>query len=126
MPDYCAMVFDLKRSRTLANRSQVQKTLIQAIKTYNDEFSDIIAAPFLIILGDEWQGLLQETADYQRTISFFTSKLQLPFYVGVGIGDCTVMDEELTVNQLDGPAFYKARQALKLAKGNGYTKVIIQ
>ncbi|OFW75808.1 MAG: hypothetical protein A2201_08545 [Alicyclobacillus sp. RIFOXYA1_FULL_53_8] len=126
MADYCALVFDLKRSRALANRLQVQRTLIQSIKTYNEEFRESTVAPFLIILGDEWQGLLQENGDYERTIRFFAAQLQLPFYVGVGIGECTVMSEELTVNQLDGPAFYKARQALKLAKECGYTKVIIQ
>ncbi|MCL6442887.1 MAG: SatD family protein [Alicyclobacillus sp.] len=126
MSDYCAVLFDLKRSRMLANRSQVQKTLIQSIKTYNAEFSSVIVAPFLVILGDEWQGLLREGADYESTIHFFASQLQLPFYVGVGIGECTVVDEELTVNQMDGPAFYKARHALKLAKEFGYTKVIIE
>lgn len=126
MADYCAMVFDLKNSRLLANRLQVQRVLIQSIKDYNGQFADRIAAPFLVILGDEWQGLLRPDADYQHTIAFFRSTLQLPFYVGVGVGECTVFSEELTVNQLDGPAFYKARQALKFAKRHGYTQVYIE
>jgi hypothetical protein len=126
MPDYCAMVFDLKKSRMLANRSQVQQILIESIRTYNEEFQDVLAAPFLIILGDEWQGLLYETADYQETIQYFKSKLELPFYVGIGFGECSVFHRELTVNQLDGPAFYKARHALRLAKEHGYTEVTIR
>lgn len=126
MAEYCAIVFDLKNSRGLANRSQVQRVLIESIKQYNDQFADEIVAPFLVILGDEWQGLLRRHADYQHPIDFFQSALQLPFYVGVGVGECTVFSEELTVNQLDGPAFYKARQALKFAKHHGYTKVYIE
>lgn len=126
MSDYCALIFDLKLSRKLPHRSHVQQVLIKSIRDYNTEFHDSIVAPFLIILGDEWQGLLHGTADYRETVSFFRKRLELPFYVGAGIGECTVFHEELTVNQLDGPAFYKARHALTLAKECGYTEVMIQ
>ncbi len=126
MSIYCAVIFDLKQSRMLANRSQVQRILIESIRLYNKEFSEWIVTPFLIIMGDEWQGLLRAATDYRETINFFRSRLELPFYVGVGIGECTVFHEELTVNQLDGPAFYQARQALQLAKEYGYTEVMIR
>lgn len=126
MFNYCAVIFDLKHSRMLANRSQVQRILIESIRAYNQEFNASLAAPFLIIVGDEWQGLLHSQEDYRATRDFFLAKLELPFYVGVGIGDCTVMNQELTVNQMDGPAFYKARHALKIAKECGYSEVVIQ
>lgn len=126
MKNVCAVIFDLKKSRSLANRAQVQATLIAAIKQYNVDHESQIVAPFLIIVGDEWQGLLRDDSYYREAIAFFETKLQLSFYVGIGVGDCTVQIEELTVNQLDGPAFHKARDALRYAKANGYTEIYIR
>ncbi|MGL5351795.1 MAG: SatD family protein, partial [Clostridium sp.] len=78
--------------------------------------------------GDEWQGLLKEGSDFNKIISFFKKSLPLniEFYTGVGIGDITINDFELTVNQLDGPAFHLARYAIKYAKRKSYSLVVFE
>lgn len=127
MLNYITMVCDIKNSKELKDREAVQYRLIDMLKEANTRFSNYIACPFIITLGDEWQGLLYFPGDYNLIIDYFHEKLnEIDFYCGVGIGDISVHNFELTVNQLDGPSFYKAREALKFAKLNKYSVVIIQ
>lgn len=125
--NYITMIFDIKNSRHYPDRALLQYTLIDAIKRCNLQFEELLAAPFLITLGDEWQGLLKPYANYNCIIDFF--KLNLPqdisFYTGIGIGPIAISNFELTVNQLDGPAFYLAREALCYAKEKKHTLVIL-
>ncbi len=125
--NYITLIFDIKDSHKLLNRNQVQEILIEALKRCNEEFKDIIVSPFLITVGDEWQGLLKEDAEYIKIIEFFRTKLPsyINFYIGIGIGDVSVYNFELTVNQLDGPSFYLARKAIKYAKKNNCSMVIL-
>ena len=125
--NYITIVFDIKKSRELVNRNEVQKILIQTLKKCNEEFKEIIESPFLIIIGDEWQGLLKEDSDYNKIIDFFKVSLSpdVEFYTGVGIGDITIHNFELTVNQLDGPSFHLARDAINYAKENNYSLVVL-
>lgn len=125
---YITMIFDLKGSRQLTNRYEVQLKLIDAIKRCNETFHEIIASDFLITIGDEWEGLLKPDADYRKIVNFFQKNLpaNISFYTGIGIGDIYITDFELTVNQLDGPAFYMARDALQIAKDKKYKTVLIE
>jgi hypothetical protein len=50
----------------------------------------------------------------------------IDFYCGIGIGPVSVHNFELTVNQLDGPSFLKARKAINLAKRMKYSLILIQ
>ncbi|SHJ28868.1 SatD family (SatD) [Clostridium cavendishii DSM 21758] len=124
--NYITMIFDIKHSRNLLNRNEIQENLIKVIKKCNQLFSDIILSPFLITLGDEWQGLLKGDSDYNEVIKFFKNNLpsDINFYTGVGIGSITINNFELTVNQLDGPSFHLARKAIKYAKRNNCDLVI--
>lgn len=126
--NYITIVFDIKDSRKISNRNEVQEILIKTIKKCNEAFKDIIASPFLIILGDEWQGLLKEGSDYNKIIKYFKDSLpsNIDFYTGIGIGDVTVNNFELTVNQLDGPSFHLARKAINYAKKKNFSLVILQ
>lgn len=126
--DYITMIFDLKNSRQIENRYEVQMELIDAIKRCNQKYKDIIASSFLITVGDEWEGLLKPGSDYRQILHFFEENLpaNLRFYTGIGIGDISITNFELTVNQLDGPAFYMARDALKIAKKKNYKTVLVE
>lgn len=124
---YLTMICDIKNSRQLKDREAVQYKLIEALKEVNLKYRSHIASPFLITLGDEWQGLLNYPCDYLDIFNHFTNKLQgISFYCGIGVGDISIHNFELTVNQLDGPSFYKARKAIKVAKRNSYSIVYIQ
>lgn len=125
--NYIVLIFDLKDSRHLRNRYEIQMKLIDAIKECNLHFHESIVSDFLITIGDEWEGLLKPNADYQSIISFFQEQLSdVSFYTGIGIGEITITNFELTVNQLDGPAFYMARDAIRLAKSERYSTVLVQ
>lgn len=125
--NYITMIFDIKNSRHYPHRASLQYALIDAIKHCNLQFEELLAAPFLITLGDEWQGLLKPRSDYACIIDFFQSNLpqDVSFYTGIGIGPIAISNFELTVNQLDGPAFYLAREALGYAKEKNHALVIL-
>lgn len=124
---YMTMICDIKNSRHLQNREKVQYLLIDMLKEANNKFADLIVNPFIITIGDEWQGLLKYPCDYNILIKYFHNILgSIDFYCGIGIGEITIHNFELTVNQLDGPSFYHARNAIKTAKEKGYSLVIIQ
>lgn len=124
--DYCTIICDIKGSKKLKNRDTVQYKLIEMIKATNTNFKDIIASPFLITLGDEWEGLLNYPCNYLEILSFFNSYIpDVSFYTGVGIGKITINDFQLTVNQLDGPSFYRSREALNYAKSKQLPLVIL-
>ncbi|GMQ56197.1 hypothetical protein AN1V17_05900 [Vallitalea sediminicola] len=124
---YQVMIFDIKNSRLLANREYIQHKLIAAIKEVNEEYRDIIVSNFIITIGDEWQGLLKYPFHYQKIIDFFNKKLNcLDIYCGIGIGSISIHDFELTVNQLDGTAFYLAREAIINAKQRNLSLIILK
>lgn len=121
------MICDIKNSRHLQQREKVQYLLIDMLKKANNKFSNLIVNPFIITIGDEWQGLLKYPCDYNILFDYFHEVLgNIDFYCGIGIGEITIHDFELTVNQLDGPSFYLARSAIEVAKNNNYSLVVIQ
>lgn len=125
--EYMTMICDIKNSKNIENREAVQYKLIETIKEANKRFNSMIASPFLIILGDEWQGLLNYSRDYNAILEFFRQSMSdVEFYCGIGIGEISIHNFELTVNQLDGPSFYKARRAIEIAKQHNYSLVCIQ
>ncbi|MGL5151584.1 MAG: SatD family protein [Clostridium sp.] len=126
--NYITLIFDLKDSKSLENRNLVQEQLISSIKECNSLFSHLIKSNFLITLGDEWQGLLKPDSNPYEIINFFKKSLspKVDFYTAIGIGEVTVTNFELTVNQLDGPSFHLARQALKYAKKKKLSIVLLK
>ncbi len=123
---YCTIICDIKSSRKLKNREEVQYKIIDMLKKANTNFKDIIVSPFLITTGDEWQGLLKYPCDCKKLINFFNKFIpDIHFYTGIGIGDIYIHNFELTVNQLDGPSFYRARESLKYAKKHNIPLVIL-
>ena len=115
---YIAMICDIKNSRNLNNRLEVQLQLIDVLKKCNEKFKDFIISPCIITIGDEWQGLLSEYTSYNDIIEFFKENLSnnIQFYTAIGYGKVAITNFELTVNQLDGEAFYLARKAIRYCK----------
>jgi hypothetical protein len=124
---YLTMICDMKNSKSIKNREEAQNQLIQTLKEVNQMFSKELASSFIITIGDEWQGLLRYPCDYNVILSFFHQRLSnIDFYCGIGIGEISIHNFELTVNQLDGPSFHLARKALKIAKEANHSVVLIQ
>ena len=115
---YKVLIFDIKSSKKIENRTSFQHKLLKIIKQCNKIFKDYIISDFKITTGDEWEGLLSITAPEERIINFFYENLHslVEFYVGIGHGNISVYDLTLPVNELDGTAFHAARNSLNKAK----------
>ncbi|MBS4032229.1 MAG: hypothetical protein KGZ63_12535 [Clostridiales bacterium] len=125
--EYMTITCDIKNSCGLNNREEVQIELINTLKELNRQYAHVIASPFIITLGDEWQGLMNVECNYEEIIAFIQARMpDITFYTGIGIGEVTISNFELTVNQLDGPSFHKARKAIKVAKQHDYSLVLIK
>lgn len=68
---YCTIICDIKSSRKIENREEIQYKIIDMLKETNKIFKDLIISPFLITIGDEWQGLTKYPCDYLKIINFF-------------------------------------------------------
>lgn len=125
--NYITLICDIKSSRNIKDREKIQLLLISTLKKCNEQFKKYIVSDFIITLGDEWQGLLEENTPVNDIINFFHNELPktLDFYVAIGIGEITIHDFELTVNQLDGPSFHLARKAMKYAKKNNCSVALL-
>ena len=55
---YVAIIGDIIDSKKIKNRNEVQQKLKHVLSKINQSYDDIIAANFIISLGDEFQGLL--------------------------------------------------------------------
>lgn len=121
---YAVVTADLVMSRGLTDRRGTQRKLVQLVETLNAEFGKDLAAPFMITLGDEIQGLLREPARFPPVISTIHSVFRPEsITVGVGLGGVAT---ELTqrVTEMDGPAFVSARKAVETGKSKKLEVVV--
>lgn len=107
---YIAIIGDIVDSRKIKNRDDIQKKLLSILKEINIDFKNNIAAKFLITLGDEFQGLLNDANNLLKiidTIKFKMYPIKIRFGVGIGSID-TNINSEMALGA-DGPAFHYAR-----------------
>lgn len=110
---YYAVIGDIKQSKKLENRSEIQEKLKNVLKNINTLYCEDIAAKFLITLGDEFQGLLKEATYLLEIVKYIQRELYpIELRFGVGVGEIyTKVDCEAAIGA-DGPAFYAARNAI--------------
>lgn len=117
MKTYCAIIGDMNKSRSLPHRGTAQRRFGHAVTKINGEFSDAVASPFLITLGDEFQGLLTSPAESYHLIRRFQDLMHpIPFAFGVGVGTLSTPLKKDAALGMDGEVFHHARQALENAK----------
>lgn len=115
---YCAIIGDIRRSRTLLRRGRVQLRFANAIETINREFKKEITSKFLLTLGDEFQGLLVSPVESYRLLRRFQDLMEpVSFSFGVGVGTLSTPLKKDALG-MDGEAFHRARAALDKAKKN--------
>lgn len=116
---YYALIGDMVASRKLSAkaRQDAQKRFELALEKVNAEFSEHIAAKFLITLGDECQGLMLPSGDPVAAALMIMHEMQ-PFGIRMAIG-CgqivTPIKHEAAIG-MDGPAFHLARAAVEAMK----------
>lgn len=113
---YCAIIGDIRKSRSLPARAAVQRKFASAIETVNAEFKKEIASRFLLTLGDEFQGLLNSPAESYRLVRRFQDLMEpIPFSFGIGVGTLSTPVQREALG-MDGEVFHRARAALTDAK----------
>lgn len=120
---YIAIIGDIKNSRNIEERKQVQEQLNQVLESINVRYAEDISSKFMITLGDEFQGLLNAGENVISIIQEIQREMypvQIRF--GVGIGDITTeINKEIPLGA-DGPGYYKARSAIDYLKNNEQKK----
>ena len=116
---YVAIIGDIKESKKINNRNEIQKKLIQVLEEINIKYDTDISSKFIITLGDEFQGLLCNGANTLRIISEIERKMYpIKIRFGVGVGTITTeVNKEMSLGA-DGPGYYKARNAIEFLKDN--------
>lgn len=111
----CVITVDIKGSRKLKNRAEVQSRVLDLLNSLNIKFRDFLIAEFTMTLGDEFQGVLKTTSVVLDVFKYLEKNLPVRFYCGVGIGS---IDTPLSrkPSEMDGSAFHRSRDALEEAK----------
>lgn len=116
---FIAVIGDIRGSRRLNDRKEVQSKLRSVLKQINEKYESDIAAKFVITLGDEFQGLLSAEKNLLKIIQELKMQLYpVELRYGVGIGKITTdIDSEMALGA-DGPGYYNARDAIEHIRQN--------
>lgn len=112
---YYAIIGDVKDSRTLPNRNDVQEKLKKVLLDINRIYNEDIAADFLITLGDEFQGLMLKSNNIIKIVKHIQRELHpIQIRFGIGIGEISTKNNKKAAIGADGPAFYAARNVITM------------
>lgn len=116
--DYAALIIDLKKSRsyTKEDRNSIQYYIMDVIHLLNRLYRRELVREVDFSAGDEVQGLFSSPeAAYlcYRILSMWLHPIEIRAGIGVGGWDVQ-LDSKGTTGQ-DGPAYHKARYAIKNA-----------
>lgn len=116
---YCAIIGDIVDSKKIKERDIVQSKLNEILEETNLKYTNDIEAKFLITIGDEFQGLLNNPSNLFNIINDIQFKF-LPYKlrIGIGIGDMSTNIIKKHAIGSDGPAYYAARECIDEIKSN--------
>ena len=116
---YIALIGDIKESRCLENRFEIQMKMKRILEKINKDYEKDISSKFLITLGDEFQGLLNNGNNLLKIIQDIQIMLHpVKLRFGIGVGEIsTVINPEMALGA-DGPGYYNARKAIEDLKYN--------
>jgi predicted DNA-binding protein YlxM (UPF0122 family) len=109
------MTCDIKKSREMENRKEIQESLKNVLSNINKKYEREILANFMITLGDEFQGVLKGPKKCYDIYLDMWYQFPVKFYCGIGIGEIETEISDKPI-EMDGPAFHQSREALKEAK----------
>jgi hypothetical protein len=115
---FVAMIGDIRGSRQLDDRKEVQTEFERIVDSLDDHVPDsTIASRFTVTTGDEFQALLTEgSAAVEAAVSATDRFHPAGLRFGIGRGE---LDTDVNPNQaigMDGPCFHRARGAIEAAK----------
>ncbi len=114
MVKYIAIIGDIKESKKLEERGQIQEKLDRCLKRINEIYCADIASKYIITLGDEFQGLLKSTEHILDIIRYIQREMYpVRLRFGIGYGEVyTNIFFEAAIGA-DGPAYYAARETIE-------------
>lgn len=113
---YAALIGDIRGSRELEDRAEVQQALGEALAELNDALAAGLAADLVITAGDEFQGLFRVPSTGLEAIGRVDERFpELSFAFGLGWGPVETALEPEAVG-MDGPCFHRARAAIEAAE----------
>lgn len=116
MRNYVTLIMDIKKSRTYVteDRIELQKYVSYCIDMLNELFRENIEHDVTFSAGDELQGLFNDTTVAVMYFRLFEMLLKpVEIRAGIGVGEWTIKIDNGSSTQQDGPAYHKARQAIK-------------
>jgi hypothetical protein len=122
-----AIIGDIINSKSLTDRQHTQRELRKILERINQRYEDILASNFTITLGDEFQGVLQNSTSLFLIVDEISFQLQpVKLRIGIGVGTLTTeLDPDSSIGA-DGPAYWKAREAIEFVhKNNDYGRANI-
>lgn len=117
---YSALIIDVVESRKYENRIGVQEILRESIKYLNEIFSPSLEKEIIFSGGDEMQGLFKSSSAaflYFRKLQLFVYPIKLR--AGMGVGTIKYLKEKWVSTELDGEAYYNARDAINRISNKG-------
>ncbi|MBR4435012.1 MAG: hypothetical protein IKS90_02820 [Clostridia bacterium] len=113
---YYAIIGDIVASRRVAERGELQKRLKRVLAEINRDFCPVIAADFLITLGDEFQGLLFANQDAHPAV--IAERIMSALYpvrvrIAIGLGGISTEIDRYAALGADGSAFHRARSGIE-------------
>ena len=114
---YIAIIGDIIESKKLEDRFESQLKLKNVLENVNTQYSDDIESKFMITLGDEFQGLLENGKNAIKIIEYIQIKMypvQIRF--GIGIGRIETEINRLMPFGADGSAYHNARKMINVLK----------
>jgi DNA-binding CsgD family transcriptional regulator len=115
---YVAVIADMVRSRDMerSRRRVLQERFGGLIVTLNRDYQKIVAAKFVVTLGDEFQAILNSAAMIPDLIWRLEQDFpEREFRVGIGFGTLDTGLQKYAIN-IDGPVLHAARAAIDHAK----------
>ena len=112
--EYIAIIGDIKVSKKLENRNQIQEKLNHVLGYVNEKYSGDIVAKFIITLGDEFQGLLKKGEHLLDIIKYIQKEMYpVKLRFGIGVGEISTDIIYEAAIGADGPAYYAARNMVE-------------
>lgn len=115
---YIAIKIDVVRSRSVANRQQLQDRIFAVVSDANDLFADKLASQLTVTHGDEVQGLLPALhvdACVPLCEHFIDGLQPQRVRIGAGVGRLATKLKPTAIG-MDGEAWYRAQAAIERAR----------
>ncbi len=116
MKNYVSLIMDIEKSRMYAmeDRIELQNYMSYCIDKLNELYRENIEHDVTFSAGDELQGLFNDTTVAVMYFRLFEMLLKpVELRAGIGVGEWTVKIDNGFSTQQDGPAYHRARQAIK-------------